>query len=305
MEGMINQISNGVDFLRHKKIYLSFIIVLSLASLSSLIVFGLKPGIDFTGGSILEIEYTGDRPSNQAIEGALEGLDLGLASLQLSGEKGVIITMKAIDESLHQEVLGKLGPETVEENRFESVGSVIGKELKQKTITLILVSLLAIVLYIALAFRRVQRPVKSWQYAVSSLACLAHDVLIPLGVFAVLGKFFGVEISIAVVTALLTVVGCSINNVIVVFDRIRENTIKGSGLTFDDTVNKSINQTLGRCLNTSFAYLLPLFAIFFFGGETLKYFSLALIIGIVAGTYSSIFLASPVLVSWLKRYPKT
>ncbi len=295
----------SINFLRYKNIYLSFIIILSLAGLVSLILFGLKPGIDFTGGSILEIEYKGERPDNQVIEEKLAGLDLGLSTIQPTGEKGVIIRMKTIDESLHQELIERVGPDDIEERRFESVGSVIGQELERKTITLISVSLLAIVLYIALAFRKAQRLIKSWQYALSSLVCLFHDVLIPLGVFAVLGKFYGVEISIAVITALLTVVGCSINNVIVVFDRIRENTVKGGGVNFDDTVNKSINQTLGRCLSTSFAYLLPLVAIFFFGGDTLKYFALALIIGIAAGTYSSILLAGPFLATWQLRRKTT
>jgi preprotein translocase subunit SecF len=289
-----------INFLRYKKIYLFFIIILSLGSIASLAVFGLKPGIDFTGGSILEIQYKGDRPSNQAIVEKLKDLDLGELTLQPTQEKGMIIRMKDISEDIHQEVIQRLGgPAEIEEIRFESVGSLVGQELKQKTIKLVVISLFAIVFYIALAFRKVRGSVKSWQYALSSLACLFHDVLIPVGVFSLLGRFYGVEMSISVITALLTVIGCSINNVIVVFDRIRENTIKRIGVTFEDTVNKSINETLVRCLNTSFTYLLPLMAIFFFGGETLKYFSLALIIGIVAGTISAIFLASPILVGWL------
>ncbi|MBI2626323.1 MAG: protein translocase subunit SecF [Candidatus Nealsonbacteria bacterium] len=291
----------SLNFLRYKKIYFVFIGILSLASIASLAVFGLKPGIDFTGGSILELEYKADRPSNQEIEEKLAGLDLGSLVLQPAGERGVIIRMKDIAEEAHQEIIQKLGKNDFEEKRFEAVGSVIGMELKQKTITLILVSLFAVVFYIALAFRKVQRPVQSWEYALASLVSLFHDILIPLGVFSVLGKFYGVEISIPVVTALLTVGGSSINNVIVVFDRIRENIMKRSGVTFEDTVNKSINETLGRCLNTSFCYLLPLLAIFFFGGITLKYFALALIVGISAGTYSSVFLAGPLLTIF-RRY---
>lgn len=283
------------NFLRYKKIYFLFIGIISLASIISLLVFGLKPGIDFTGGSILEIEYKQDRPSNEVIEEKLTGLDLGQLTLQPTREKGVIIRMKGINEDTHQEIIQKLGQDEIEERRFESVGSLIGKELEQKTITLILASLFAIVFYIALAFRKVRRPVRSWEYALASLGSLFHDILIPLGVFSVLGKFYGVEISISVITALLTVGGSSVNNVIVVFDRIRENILKRGGTTFEDTVNKSINETLGRCLNTSICYLLPLTAIFFFGGMTLKYFALALIVGILAGTYSAIFLAGPLL----------
>jgi len=290
-----------VDFLKYKKIYFSILALISIASIVSLVFFGLKPGIDFTGGSILEIEYKTERPSNQEIEEKLSGMDLGQFTVQPAQEKGVIIRTKDIGEDVHQEIISNLGKDNIEEKRFESVGSIIGKELKQKTITLVSVSLLAIILYIAFAFKKVQRPVRSWQYALSSLFCLFHDVLLPLGVFAVLGYLYNVEISIAVITALLTVIGCSINNVIVVFDRIRENTIRRTGATFGETVNKSINQTLGRCLSTSFAYLLPLFAIFFWGGDTLKYFSLALILGILAGTISGIFLAGPILTSWQKE----
>lgn len=289
------------NFLRYKKIYFFLIGLLTLASIASLAVFGLKLGIDFTGGSFLEIEYKGDRPSNEAIEEKLAGLDLGQLTIQPTEAKGVIVRMKDVSEKVHQEIIQRLGPDQIEEKRFESVGSVIGQELKQKTGTLILVSLLVIVIYIALAFRKVRRPLRSWEYAFASLVSLFHDLLISLGIFAVLGKFYGVEISIPVVTALLTIGGSSINNVIVVFDRIRENIIKGSGVTFEDTVNKSINETLGRCLNTSLCYLLPLFAIFLFGGVTLKYFALALIVGTAAGTYSSVFLAGPLLTIF-RRY---
>jgi preprotein translocase subunit SecF len=291
-----------IDFLKISKIYFVIGGLLVVASIAALLVYGLKPGIDFTGGSILEITYQDQRISSDEIKQKLAGLDLGDFSIQPAGEKDVLLRTKYLDESVHQEILKRLKENnSVEEKRFEAVGSVIGKELKQKTITLVCASLLAIVFYIALAFRKVRGPVKPWQYALSSLVSLFHDVLIPLGVFAVLGKFYNVEISIPVITALLTVIGCSINNVVVVFDRIRENTFKKGSVPFVETVNDSINQTLARCLNTSFVYLLPLVAIFFFGGETLKYFSLALIVGIVAGTVSAVFLASPILVFWSKK----
>lgn len=290
----------SINFLKFKKIYFAFSGTLILASIICLIVFGLNPGIDFTGGSILEIEYQKERIPNQEIKEELAGLDLGAYYLQPSGEKGVIIRMKDIDEETHQEVVQRLSENNeVEERRFESIGPTIGQELKQKTKLLVVISLFAIVLYIALAFRRVQRPIPSWQYGIASLIALFHDVLIPIGVFSVLGKFSGVQITIPVVTALLTVLGYSINNTVVVFDRIRENLIRRVGATFEETVNKSLNQSLTRCLNTSLTTLLVLVAIFFWGGATLEYFALALIIGIIAGTYSSMFLASPILVSWL------
>lgn len=291
-----------INFLKYSKIYFVFGGILMLASIVALVVWGLKPGIDFTGGSILEIEYAGGRMPSEEIEQKLAGLNLDSLSVQWAGQNSVIIRTKYLDEATHQNIINVLQEgKQIEEKRFESVGSTIGRELKQKTVTLVFVCLLAIVFYIAFAFRKVRGPIKGWQYALSSLVSLFHDILIPLGVFSILGRFYNIEISIPVITALLTVIGCSINNVVVVFDRIRENAIKKGVVTFAETVNDSLNQTLGRCLNTSLAYLLPLVAIFFFGGETLKYFALALIIGIVAGTISAVFLASPILVVWSNR----
>jgi preprotein translocase subunit SecF len=218
------------NFLKYKKIYFIFSGVLILASLSSLIIFGLKPGIDFTGGSILEIEYKTERPSNQEIKETLFDLDLGEVSVQPSGEKGVILRMKDISEDTHQKVLERLKENyELEELRFELIGPVIGQELKEKTKIVIILSLLAIVLYIAWAFRRISRPIPSWQYGIASLLALFHDVLIPVGIFSVLGEFQGVQITIPVITALLAVLGYSINNTVVVFDRIRENLLKQAG----------------------------------------------------------------------------
>jgi preprotein translocase subunit SecF len=289
------------NFLKYKKIYFIFSTILILASFCFLIVFGLKPGIDFTGGSILEIEYTEERPSNQEIKETLSDLDLYFPVLvQPTEEKGVILKMKDISEDTHQEILEKLKENReLEERRFESIGPVIGQELKEKTKIVIILSLLAIVLYIAWAFRKISQPIPSWQYGVASLLALFHDVLIPIGIFSALGKFYGVQITIPVITALLAVLGYSINNTVVVFDRIRENLFKQAG-TYQEIVNNSLNQTLTRSINTSLTTLFVLVAIFFLGGETLKYFALALILGIIAGTYSSMFLASPILVTWLR-----
>jgi preprotein translocase subunit SecF len=290
----------NISFTKYRRICFIFSGILILASIVSLVAFGLKPGIDFTGGSILEIEYEIDRPSNQEILEKLNEFDLGTVYLQPTGERGVILRMKDIDENLHQQILRKLGEGgEVEELRFELIGPTIGRELKQKTKIVISLSLLSIVLYIALAFRRIQRPLRSWWYGIASLLALSHDVLIPLGVFSILGNFYNIEISIPVICALLAVLGYSINNTVVVFDRIRENLFKREG-SFEEIVDGSLNQTLTRQINTSLTTLFVSLAIFLFGGETLKYFALALILGIVAGTYSSIFLAGPILVSWLR-----
>jgi len=295
-----------IPFLKYKKTYFILSGTLVLASLVSLIIFGLKPGIDFVGGSILEIEYEEERPSSREIKELLADFDLDQIQVQSSGKTGVILRMKDISEETHQEIIKKLGKnQKVEELRFETIGPVIGRELKEKTKILVILSTLAILIYITLAFRKVSRPIASWQYGIASLIALFHDVFIPLGVFSVLGNFYGVPITIPVITALLTVFGYSINNTVVVFDRIRENLIhsrtKGfsAGANFEEIVDDSLNQTLTRSLNTSLTTLFVLFAIFFFGGETLKYFALAFIIGLTCGTYSSVCLASPMLVSWL------
>ena len=290
-----------IQFTKHRKIYFGLSGGLIIASIIALLVFGLKPGIDFTGGSILEIEYAEERISNEEVLEKLKEFDLGNIYIQQTGEKGIIIRMKDIDEEMHQQILAVLTQETrlAEDVRFESVGPVIGQELKDKTKIVVIVALLSMIIYIALAFRRVQRPLRSWQYGIASVLALFHDILIPLGIFAILGRFYGIEISIPVITALLAVLGYSINNTVVVFDRIRENLLT-RGDTFQETVDISLNQTLARQINTSLTTLFVAGAIFFLGGETLKYFALALILGICTGTYSSIFLAGPILVTWLK-----
>lgn len=297
------QMAMVINFLRFRKIYFIFSIILIIGSLTSLFVFGLKPGIDFTGGTILEIEYKTERPSNQTIRDSLKDLDLGEYSVQPTEDKGAILRMKEVSEETHQEIVQKLKDnQDLEELRFESIGPVIGKELKEKTNIVVILSILAIVIYIAVAFRRVTFPAKSWQYGIASLLILAHDVLIPLGVFSILGKLYGVQITIPVIAALLTVIGYAINNVVVVYDRLRENILRTRSRAeeFEEITNRAINQTLTRQFSTSLTTLLPLIFIFFLGGETLKYFALALMIGLAAGLYSSIFLASPILVSWLK-----
>ena len=290
----------NVPFLKYSKIYYIFSILLVLAAISCLIFFGLKFGIDFLGGSILEVDFE-QRPENPVIQEKLKDLNLGEITIQPSGEKGIILRMKEINEETHQKIISKLNEiSKIEEKRFESIGPVIGKELRQKTIILIIVSLIALLFYIAIAFKKVSRPLSSWQYGIISIVALTFDVLIPIGIFALLGKFYNAQFNIPIVTALLTILGYTINDKVIVFDRVRENLLKQRGLSFDFLVNLSLNQTLIRSLSTGSCSLLVLFSLFFFGGETLKYFSLTLIIGIIIGTYSSLFLASPLLVSWLK-----
>ena len=186
------------------------------------------------------------------------------------------------------------------EKRFDAIGPTIGQELKRKSIYAIIFVLVLIVLYIAWAFRKVSKPIASWKYGVVAVTALFHDVLIPTGLFSVLGKFAGAEVDTLFVTALLTILGFSVHDTIVVFDRVRENLRNslGRGVDFSAIVEQSIKETIVRSINTSLTVILSLLAVFLFGGESIRYFTLTLIIGVVIGTYSSIFIASPLLVTW-------
>jgi preprotein translocase subunit SecF len=290
----------NIPFLKYSKIYYIFSGLLALAAVSSIAVFGLRFGIDFTGGSILEAEFQ-RRPENSVIQERLKNLNLGEITIQSTGEKGIILRLKDIDESVHSEILKNLGDlSNVKESRFENIGPVIGQELRQKTIILVLVSLFVLFIYIAISFRRVTFPFSSWQFSIVSITSLFFDVLIPIGLFALLGKFYNTQFSIPIITALLTILGYTINDKVIVFDRVRENISRNRGMDFNLLVDRSLNEILFRSFSTGTCTLLVLFFIFFLGGETLKYFALTLIIGIAVGTYSSIFLASPLLVSWLR-----
>lgn len=291
-----------VDFLKYRKIYYIFSGILILGSVIALSVFGLKSGVEFAGGSIMELNFKDVRPSNKDIETKLGQFNLGEVIVQPTGERGVIIKMETVSEEKHQEILKQF--EGAEERSFASIGPSIGQELKQKTRNALILALIAIAGYIAFAFRKVSQPVASWQYGFTALIALFHDILFPLGIFSLLGKFYNVEITIPIIAAFLTILGYSVHDTIVIFDRIRENLLRGVSRSFEETVNWSLNQTLGRSINTILTVLFVLFALFFLGGETLKYFSLALIIGIISGAYSSIFIASPLLVTWLRWQQK-
>ncbi len=291
-----------ISFIKYKNIFLILTGVLAIASLAAIGAFGLKPGIEFTGGSVMEIEYEGERPAEDAIREEIAGLEIKDLSLYAAGDKGLTIRSENLSPEKHRQLLEKLDKTgKYNEKSFEAIGPTVGKELTGKMTGLVLVSLLAMLVYIAVAFRSVPGPVSSWQYGAASFLILCHDVLVPLAVFSVLGKYQGVQITIPVITALLTVVGYAINNVIVVYDRIRENLLRDRKADFAEICDRALNQTLSRQINTSLATLLPVFAIYFWAGASLKYFALALILGVATGTYSSVFLAAQILVFWRQR----
>lgn len=284
----------------HRKIFYIISAMLAIAGVFLTFFYGLKLGIDFTGGTVLEVEYQGARPEVSELQESIKGLDIGNASLQPTGERGLIMRSKDLSEDMHQQVLARLnsgGSDPLIEKKFDSIGPVVGKELRNKSITGMIIVVVVIILYIAFAFRKVSQPVSSFYFGLFAVVALVHDITIPTGVFAALGHYYGVEIDILFVTALLTVLGFSVHDTIVVYDRTRENLRKGVGKTFEETVGISLSQTIVRSINTSLTVLLVLLAVFFYGGASTKYFSLALIIGVVFGTYSSIFLASPLLVT--------
>lgn len=273
------------------------------ASLAALGFWGLKLGIDFTGGSLLEVEFIGARPENSAILEKLNEAGIESAVVQPTGDRGAILRFKDVSEEGHQDILfalSKLGE--VQEKRFDSIGPTIGKELRRKSLWAISLVIIMIVLYIAWAFRKVSKPISSWKYGIAAIIALTHDIIIPTGVFAYLGKFHGVEVDTLFVTALLTILGFSVHDTIVVFDRIRERLNKSQGKeNFENVVEGSIRSTISRSINTSLTVMIVMTSLYFLGGESTKFFSLAIMIGVFFGTYSSIFIASTLLVSWSKR----
>ncbi|MCK5084933.1 MAG: protein translocase subunit SecF [Candidatus Pacebacteria bacterium] len=377
-----------IKIVQRRKIWFAFSLVLISASIAALSVWGLKLGIDFTGGTLMEFSFKEKTLNSEEIKGALKDLDIGEVNVQFSGADSVLLRFKDVDENTHQEIIKALdiailgedkeeegdNPEgvtedvteededvenepisgikkalaadevetadeaneteesgievvtdsgeeinieseeidlesvitaneensNIEEKRFDSIGPVIGNELKSTAVIAIAIALIAIVLYIGWAFRKVSRPVSSFKYGIIATITLFHDVIITLGIFSVLGHLYNIEVGIPFVAALLAILGYSVNDTIVVFDRTRENLIKSGSGDFEKVVNKSVNETLVRSLNTSFTTLLVLTTLYLFGGETIKYFIIALIVGISAGTYSSIFIASPLLVTWQK-----
>ncbi len=267
----------------------------------SLLVYGLKLGIDFKGGTLTELKFN-DNYDIQKVKDVLNEQSIKNYQIQASDNNGLIIKTESLEKEKHDQLLADLEKRVgqFKETRFDSIGPVVGKELKQKAIYQLIIVSLGIVFYIAYAFRKVAKPVTSWRFGWSAVIALLHDLLFIVGFFSLLGHFKGVEIDSLFVTAILTVLGFSVHDTIVVFDRIRENLKVYAGQSIDFIVNHSIAQTLVRSFNTSLTVLFVLLCLLLFGGDTIRYFILALFIGIIVGTYSSIFIASPVLVLWQK-----
>ena len=287
-------------FIKYRKIFYIIASSLAITSIVFLTMWGLKLGIDFTGGTLWEMEFSGNLPTSAEISSVLTSEGLTASTIQPAGDKGYILRFSPLEENQHQSALSAMEKKfgTIDELRFEAIGPSIGKELRDKAIYAIFLSIIVVIIYVAAAFRKVEKVVSSWAYGGLVILSMTHDVLVPLGVFAVLGKFFNVEITATFVAAILTIAGYSINDTIVVFDRVRENLRRHTHDEFTALVGASIKQTIARSINTTLTTLLALVGVYFFGGESTKYFALCLIIGIFSGAYSSIFIASPLLVSW-------
>lgn len=291
-----------ISIVPHRRFWFIFSGVLIVLSMVAICVFGLKFGIDFTGGSLLEIQIT-QLTDTGSVRNTLGDLGFSAASVQQSGETGYIIRTQTLTEDDHQKILIGLKEifGSVVELRFDSIGPIIGKELKKTATIGVIMTLILIGLYVALAYRKVSHPISAWKYGALTVFTAFHDVIVTVGAFAVLGEVYGWEIGSAFVAAILTILGYSINDTVVVFDRTRENLLKGTGESFDMIVEKSIHQTFMRSMSTTLTTLFALLAVFILGGDTTRPFALALMIGIAVGAYSSIFVASPALVSWEMR----
>lgn len=264
--------------------------------------YGLNLGIDFTGGTLYEVEFSVERPGKALMSDELGFYGFSDATIIPTDDRGIIIKTHSLTEDERGRLAGtirNLGEYT--EVRYTSIGPVIGEELRRKGTYAILGVVTLIIVYIAFVFRKVSRPVSSWKYGVAAVIALAHDVLIPTGIFAAAGF----EIDSLYLTALLAILGLSVSDTIVVFDRIRENLRERSSRDFAELVGTSISQTYNRSFNTSFTTILVLSALLVFGSEATRLFALALVLGMVAGTYSSIFFASPLLVMWHILWPQS
>ncbi|HRY82079.1 MAG TPA: protein translocase subunit SecF [Candidatus Moranbacteria bacterium] len=284
-----------------------FSITLTALSVVSLFVWGLKYGIDFTGGTLMEVQFQNNIPANQEIESTLKELDLKSLTIQPTQNNSILLRYASEDDTINQNVFKKISEKypASKELRVDYANASVSNELKSKSLMAIFWAIIGIMAYIAWAFRKVSRPVPSWKYGVGAVVALVHDVLITTGVFSVLGHFYGIEVGVPFVAALLTILGFSVHDTIVVYDRTRENLLRSSAKEiFPDIVNRSLNETLVRSINTSLTVLITLLAVFIFGGESIRDFSLALLVGIFFGTYSSIFIASALLVTSYKLQVK-
>jgi preprotein translocase subunit SecF len=301
-------INMNIKFTKYKNFYYGFSGILFFLSLLAIVFLGVVPGVEFSGGSVIEVKYEQERPTTEQVVEKLESVDLHEVNVQPLGEDGFLIKVKESEEQVYEEIIGAL--EQAEVVQFEAIGPTVGSELKNKSVVAVLIASVLVIFYISIIFQQKSGSVSSLKYGVIATGiAFFHDIFILIGIFAVLGYFYGVPVTVPVVVALLTTLGYSLNDTVVIFDRIRENLRrkekdreeKSSRGELEVVIDKSLNEVLGRSLSTSVTTLLVLFSLLFLVGGDIYYFTLALIMGVVLGTYSSIFLAGPLVLDWNKE----
>jgi len=290
-----------LDIIKRKNLYFLISLLVIIPGIVSLFVYGLRLSIEFTGGSRTTLVFSkavSDK-AEQSVRDAYAVENIEIGTIQRSGD-ALIVRAGTMTEKQDARLLSSLTKSegNVRQESFENIGPTIGKETTTKAFYAVLLASALIVLYIVISFRKVPKPASSLQFGICAILAVLHDVLAVVGIFSLLGHFFHVEIDSLFITAILTVIGFSVHDTIVVFDRIRENLLRVSGQPFATIVNNSILQTIVRSLNTSLTAILVLLTLLLFGGETIRWFVFALLIGVISGTYSSIFNAAPLLVVW-------
>jgi preprotein translocase subunit SecF len=295
----------------HRTLFFWITGLILAVALGAIVFFGLPLGIDFTGGSLVDVTYTGAEPSLSAINTSVDKVPLGEISVRQSGANGVTLRTRTLTPAEHDAVISALslgGTAQLTENQFTSVGPALGTELGKKALWAILAVVLAIVLYIAWAFRKVPPPVPGWTYGLTVVAMLAIDIIVPTGFYAILCHYTGAQVDSLFVVALLALLGYCVNDVIVIFDRVREHLAKNekTGLKepFETTIGKSIDETMTRSINTGLTVALALLALIFLGAPATVNFALVMLVGVVAGTFSSICRSAPLLIPLAQRFAK-
>lgn len=281
--------------IKNRVIFISISVLFVIGSLFLIATNGLRFGIEFKGGSLTEVAYIDARPSVSEINERVEKLSFGEFVVQPTETNGIFVKTRSLEESERAALISALslnGQEKITQKAFTSIGPSVGKELQKKSAIALIVVSFATILFIAYAFRGVSKPVSSWKYGIIAIITLIHDVIVATGVFTLMGS----EVDTLFVVALLTILGLSVSDTIVVFDRVRENLTRKSSPDFKEVVGKSLNETYARSINTSLSTIIVLLALFFFGPESTKVFAMTLAAGMFFGSYSSVFLASPLLV---------
>ena len=291
-----------MNIIKYRNWFFALSLLIIIPGIIALSMWRLRLGIDFAGGTLWEMKFAKESIETSQIHQVLNLEKAEVSSIAATSQNSFLVRLKVTDEAKINDLKAKLTKDfgKIEDVRLETVGPIISKELTRKAATAVLISILAIVAYVTWAFRRVPKPASSIAFGICTIIALVHDVIVVVGIFAILGHFLAIEVDSLFITALLTVIGFSVHDTIVVFDRIRENLGKYSEFPFEELVNHSLLQTLGRSLSTSLTVVFVLLALLLFGGASIRNFVLALLIGIVSGTYSSIFNASPLLVVWNK-----